>query len=282
MISYIVTTTSLTAVINGKEYTVARDNPSYNEIKKGIAEGADEATLEPLFDAAVAVKSYTAGKIEVRDGALYYEGEQVHNLVVDRIFDFMSEGLPHEPLLRFIERLMANPSRRSIEELYRFLEHKHMPITEDGCFLGYKGVTEDYKDVHTRSFDNTPGTINQMPRQKVDDDFRNGCSYGFHVGSLEYATGFGPRCVIVKVDPADVVSVPECSNCQKLRTAKYEVICDYQGALERNLYKAQPRTNVYDESFDEVDVDDDADGLDDYEAGYEAGRQAVLRAAQNA
>jgi hypothetical protein len=106
-----------------------------------------------------------------------------------------------------------------------------MPITDDGCFLGYKGVTNDYKDVHSGRFDNSVGAINEMPRNKVCDDFRQGCSYGFHVGSLEYATRWGPKTVIVKVNPKDVVSVPEDSNWQKLRTAKYEVVAKYTGPL---------------------------------------------------
>jgi hypothetical protein len=60
-----------------------------------------------------------------------------------------------------------------------------------------------------------------------------------HVGSLEYVRGFacgygtegGDRIVIVKVNPADVVSVPyDCQN-QKVRTCKYEVLREYTGPL---------------------------------------------------
>jgi hypothetical protein len=149
----------------------------------------------------------------------------------------MADGLPVEPLVNFLKNLLANPSKRSIEELYKFLEHKNMPITDDGCFLGYKGVRDDYMDVHSGRFDNHPGKVHEMPRSKVDDDFRRGCSYGFHVGSLEYATGWGPRTVIVKVNPKDVVSVPEDCNWQKLRTAKYEVIDNYNGPLPQNYTK---------------------------------------------
>ena len=66
----------------------------------------------------------------------------IHNHVVGRILDFMREGLPYKPLTRFVEKLMENPSRRAVNELYAFLEHKNMPLTPDGNFLAYKGVRE--------------------------------------------------------------------------------------------------------------------------------------------
>ncbi len=241
MISYIKTDEQITAVIGGQAYAISSDNPSYGQVKDAIANDECVDTIIDLFNAANAVKRYTHGDIEVSDyNELFYNGEQVHNVVVDRIFDFMSEGLPHEPLIKFLKRLLANPSKRAVDELYTFLEHKNLPITEDGHFLAYKGVREDYTDVHTGKFLNIPGAEFKMLRNLVDDDARQACSNGFHVGSLEYATSFGPRTVIVKVDPADVVSVPHDSQCQKLRTARYKVVCNYQGALPRALHSDDP------------------------------------------
>ncbi len=251
-INYIVTENGIAAVIDGEQYTITSDNPSYGEVKEAIIAREDPSYIADLFRTANAVKRYTKGLVEVRDGVLYYEGEEIHNVVVDRILSFMSERLPVEPLIAFLGRLLANPSRRSIEELYTFLEHGGFPITPDGCFLGYKGVNDNYTDVHSGKFSNRPGDVNEMPRQKVDDDFRRGCSYGFHVGTLEYATNWGSRTVIVKVDPADVVSVPEDCNFQKLRTSKYEVVCDFKGGITRPLANA----------FSPYNDDDDDNGWD--------------------
>jgi hypothetical protein len=44
--------------------------------------------------------------------------------------------------------------------------------------------------------------------------------------------------VIVEVDPADVVSVPY-SDANKLRTCKYRVVSDYQGALDNPLHSPE-------------------------------------------
>jgi hypothetical protein len=236
MISFIATINGITAVIAGREYTITSDNPTYGQVLDALKEHEPDSVIEDLFKLANAVKRYAKGNIEVVDeSTLLYKGEEINGLVVDRILKFMGEGLPVDPLIAFLERLLANPSRRAIAELYTFLEHKNLPVTPEGFFLAYKGVTQDYLDVHSRTFDNHPGAVHSMPRAKVDDDFRNGCSAGFHVGSLEYATGWGQRTVIVKVDPADVVSVPSDCDCQKLRTSKYAVVCDYQGALPETL-----------------------------------------------
>jgi hypothetical protein len=221
-LSYIVTDGGVTAVTpDGETYTVTNDNPVYQQVREAIIAREDEDRIIDLFRTANAV----------RNGSLFFQGEEIHNVVVDRIFDFMAEGLPVEPLLEFLKRLLANPSKRSVDQLYTFLEHKALPITEDGYLLAYKGVNEDYTDCHSGKFSNKPGVVNEMRRNQVDDDSNRGCSYGFHVGSLEYATGFGRKTVIVKVDPADVVSVPTDSSCQKCRTAKYEVLCDFNGPL---------------------------------------------------
>ena len=122
---------------------------------------------------------------------------------------------------------MANPSRRATEELYRFLEHKSMPLTPEGNFLAYKGVTSDFKDCYTRKFDNSVGQTLSMIRNSVCDDANVGCSNGFHAGSYEYAKGYassGGNLMIVEIDPSDVVSVPHDCDCQKLRTASYKVV----------------------------------------------------------
>ena len=147
----------------------------------------------------------------------------------------MQNGLPHQPLVRFLDKLMDNPSRRSVEQLYTFLRHKNMPFTPDGKFLAYKSIRTDWTDHYSGKFSNKVGDINSMPRNTVCDDSDIGCSYGFHAGSLEYAESFGAgnsHVVVIEIDPADVVSVPKDCDCQKLRTASYKVVGLLRKALE--------------------------------------------------
>lgn len=231
--SHITTVKGITAVIDGRVHTITSDNPSYQSVLQAIAAKRSPSFIAELFETANAVKRYSKGQIEISaDGSsLFFKGEEIRNTVVDRIFLFMEQGLPVDPLLRFLENLLQNPSKLSVDALYTFLENGDMPITEDGCFLGYKGLTADYKDCHTRTVDNRIGQKPKMPRRLVNDDPREICSDGYHVGTLAYATGFGERTVIVKVNPRDVVSVPSTNLSWKLRTCTYEVVADYEGAL---------------------------------------------------
>ena len=66
-----------------------------------------------------------------------------------------------------------------------------------------------------------------MERNKVDDNQNNTCSSGLHFCSKEYLSHFGgsdSRTMIVKINPADVVSIPTDYNNSKGRACKYVVV----------------------------------------------------------
>lgn len=93
-------------------------------------------------------------------------------------------------------------------------------------------MKSDFKDVHSGTFDNSPGKTLEMPRNKISDDPKEACHEGFHVGALGYAGSFNGdvgKMVICKVDPADVVCVPYDANQQKMRVCKYKVVGMYSG-----------------------------------------------------
>ncbi len=276
MIPYILTEKSLTAVINGKAHSMNSDHPAWEQAKDALGNEEWER-LEKLFDVQQAVEDYLDedAEIEIRDGQVLYQGESVHNLVVEKIMSFMRNGLPYKPLVKFLGKLMDNPSRRSVDELYRFLEHKNMPLTPEGNFLAYKGVNEDFTDKYSGKFDNSVGNVLEMRRNGVCDDANMGCSSGFHAGSYEYAKGYasgGGNLLVVEINPADVVSVPHDCNCQKLRTSKYKVVSVYETierpALEHELYDSS-----YDEEYDEsVETDEFNEG---WFAGYKQAKKEM-------
>ena len=276
MIPYILTDNSLTVVVNGKAHTMDRTNPAFTQAVDCLkSEDADK--LEQMFDTSKAVEDYVDGSIAVQDGVVRYQGHEVHNHVVERILDFMRGGLPYKPLVKFLDKLMANPSRRAVNELYGFLEHKAMPLTPDGNFLAYKGVQENFTDWHSGNFSNDVGAENEMPRNFVCDNADVGCSDGFHAGSLDYAEGFGRggNLMVVEINPADVVSVPNDSDCQKLRTCKYKVVSLFKRKLVEPLcdeYGDYSHEDIYGESdnYDEVEVNE-VDLDNKYDEGYNAG-----------
>jgi hypothetical protein len=139
----------------------------------------------------------------------------------------LEEGFSIEPMVLFMHNLLKNPSKRSVDELYGFLEKNNLPITPDGYFLAYKKVRNDFLDIHSGTMDNSPGTVVEMERYKVDDNKDQTCSTGLHFCGMSYLSHFGSggdRTVIVKIDPADVVSIPSDYNGAKGRACRYEVI----------------------------------------------------------
>jgi hypothetical protein len=262
--NYIITDETITAVINGKSYTIRRDHANAKMVINAIAEGRAEGDVEQLMDITKALDAYLGNSVEVKEGSVYHRGEVVDERIARRILNFMEEDLPVEPMTRFLENLYNNPSHNSRAQLYQFLEHKNMPITEDGCFLAYKSVDENYMDHHTGKFSNRVGQILTIARRSVDDNPENGCSYGFHAGSLEYASNFGGgerRVVIVKISPEDVVSVPNDCEFQKLRTAKYEVVANYTGPLPKTYAESYDSTE--DDNYEEDEVESEESNHDD-------------------
>ena len=265
----------LSILANGKWYQIASDHPKYAEILEALHGTEDE--IVKLIDMEAGVREYFNGSnVEVVNGFVKYNGEVVDTTLTKRILQFMREGLPFEPLVKFFENLMLNPSYRARQELYDFLENKNLPITEDGCFMAYKAVNSNYMDKWSGSINNSVGQVVEIDRGKVDDDREMGCSHGLHCGALDYvrsygSEGGGDHVMIVKIHPADAVSVPSDCEFMKLRTCKYEVLSETEWAdeLRKPLYAPDGQEYVYHNEFEPyLDSDDEEwfdDNYDDYD-----------------
>lgn len=213
---------------------------------------------------AKSIESWAKGKFTVKGETIYFDGADLPSAINSRITAMVRNGEDPTPVFNFWERLQKNPSFRSVKQLWGFLEHQNIPLTPEGCFLAYKSVRQDYKDHHSNTFVNTPGSVHEMPRNQISDDPDLACHDGFHVGAVEYARTFGTggRMVICKVDPEHVVCVPKDASQRKMRVCKYEVIGNYGTDL--------PSTSFKEESYDHVEDEEDEGEDDDYEDGSEA------------
>ena len=174
---------------------------------------------------------------------------------------------------------MDNPSGRAVNELYGFLEHRALPITEDGCLLAYKSVREDWTDWWSGTIINKVGEKVSIGRNRVDDNCDMGCSYGLHAGTIDYVSGYhgtSGHTVIVKINPKDVVSVPLDLDCAKIRVCSYEVVDVYEGELNKPVYSTQVGVQALVGMFDKMmashwyDEDqDEQDEQDEQEDQYE-------------
>ena len=229
---------TITLMLDNSNYTIDTEHPNYTRIKECLLEG-DADSLVDLVDIPKSITTYANGKCEVTDGVVHFNGVPIHNVLTERILHLMNEGFPFEPMLRFLENLMENPSKRAVDELYDFLQHKHLPVTEDGHFLAYKGTREDKYDRYSGTILNEVGHVIEMPRNQVDDERAHECSHGLHVGTIEYVRNYcTERMIIVKVNPRDCVSVPRDHDAQKLRVCRYEILSLYEGDLTAAAYNS--------------------------------------------
>jgi hypothetical protein len=238
----IVTASGACIIITGeKPFNISREHKLFPAFLEALNKN-DILELKKLINIANSVNEYVANtKLIIKNGTLYYDGEPLSGLLVDRILQLMAEKQDANNLIKFLDNLLQNPSKQSVDELYIFLEHcGDLPITEDGRFIAYKWVQDNYTDVHTGKFDNSVGKIISMPRNKVDDDRSVTCSTGLHVCSSGY-TKFGPRLMLVAVNPRDVVSVPDDYNNAKMRVCEYEVVDE----IDADAYTQGFKTSVY-------------------------------------
>ena len=256
---------NIALILNGKQFYVQKDDAIREQVLTLLKEEATDEDILSLIDKTTPVSNYLEdSEVMIKDGVVTYQGEEVHNSVTERIVKFMQEGLPVKPLVNFLKKLMENPSFSARNELFDFLDHRSLPITEDGCFLAYKAVKYNYTDKYSGKFNNAIGETITMARYGVDDDRGNGCGSGLHAGTLSYVQSYGSfsgdedsdRVVIVKIDPENVVSVPKDCDCLKLRCCEYSIVRNYEGEMEHNLYQ--------DDGEEWEDIDDYEDPHDYY------------------
>lgn len=231
------------------------DHPNWELIRQTILIDAqasdyvvDYTWLADQFDVAKAIArkfSRLSDRVVVRNGEVLFDGDVMENALTKQIVRFVEDNVDDwQPLVLFMENLMANPNPDSREQLYAFLENHDYTITTDGRFIGYKGVKgtgaddNPYRSIHAGKatvdgeeiegeIPNPVGALVEMPRSLCDSDRGKDCSRGLHVAEYGYASTWSheSKAVLeVLVNPRDVVSVPRDHNNAKVRTCRYRVL----------------------------------------------------------
>jgi hypothetical protein len=278
-ITYSATKDSLTVVVDGTASVVRKGTANYEKLKRALFEER-WAEVPGLLTVEKTVEGWAQGEFKVVNKAIQFKGSNVPDAISKRIMAMITKDEDPTPLLRFYERLDRNPSMRSVESLFGFLNHQGIPIEPDGTFLTYKSVRSDCKDHHSGTVDYTPskdGEDNKVvtvPRNKVSDDPRTACHFGLHVGAYKYASGFGAggKIIICRIDPEHVVCVPYDSNAEKMRVCVLEVVGFWNGRQMPSTTMdtddggaLSPQRRNEPVPADEDDFDPDAGYDDDYE-----------------
>lgn len=255
MFPYMIQGSVVTVVIDNQTHTITKTHPLFDEVKRCIREGEWDRVKDIIEPKKVIVK-FSNGTIRIDGDTVYYRDVEMHNSLTCRMIDMIKEGFDITPLVNFLGNLMMNPSKTAVSELYGFLEKNNLPITPDGYFMAFKKVNKNFYDIHSGTVLNKPAymmspsdlelikevqgkknevtvavannvTVISMERNEVDDARHNTCSTGLHFCSKEYLSHFGSTndpVVILKINPADVVSIPSDYNDSKGRTCAYQVV----------------------------------------------------------
>lgn len=215
--------------------------------------------------------SKVSSRASVRGNQILFDGRPIAQTLADAIIEFADQGKRKElkRLVRFAKRVEKNPSAESRENLYAWMRNGGLRFDKNGFLIAYKGVnfnpeTETYESTYggkSRAFVNgvprfgkipvNIGDVVTMPREEVDPNSGNTCSVGLHFGTQSYAADYGDYTLSVKIDPRDVVAVPNDVNRQKVRTCKYVVV-----DVMDNRYEY---TGIAYDGPDDYDTSDDED-----------------------
>jgi len=261
---------------DGSSYTVTHaETDKYAKAKELLAAKDDQALvalLNPRAKVSTLLAKSVNGRIKLEGGRVTDDtGMDLAPFLVEHLMWMAETDCDVQPLLNFMERLQANPSFQARTEIGEWAIKARMPITPDGFILAYKKVNKDYTSIHDGKFKNDVGTKVMMPggRGNVDDNRNNHCSRGLHFCSKDYLPNFGSsnpdeaRLLLLKIDPADIVSIPNDYSFTKGRAWQYEIVADVTDTVGVTANDSDKVFNrpVYD-PYAGDDSDDDEDYFD--------------------
>lgn len=210
------------------------------------------------------------GRMTVSSAGVTVDYEPIDPVLESHILRMLEEdGTPRDSanwrsFSKFIDNLYANQDDFVRKQLFGWMSFEDLygtglTLTEDGCFIGYKGcmgtpeAPESIRTGHAIAdgvhynghIPNKLGSTVEMPRSEVVADPAIACGPGLHVGTHKYAKSWAQGVLLtVKVNPRDVVSVPVDCAAQKIRTCRYEVIEIVENAYTQPTYSAKaPKTS---------------------------------------
>lgn len=275
-IAYTITPSSVNLLLHGRMRTLNSTHPNFSAVREALKNyglyGASpelEARIADLTDIPQFIAKVTAGRVKVGDNAVYFDDKEVRGVIAKRLLDMLGQGFNISPLARFLDRLMSNPIPTAADELYLWMEQSELPLTDDGCFLAFKKVKDDYKSYRDGQTDNSIGSkLPLLSEDSYDTDRRRTCSSGYHFCSFNYLSsyfGHKGRVVICKIAPEDVVSIPHGYNNAKGRAKTYEIIGEVPENEAQQFFVGKAVVN----GFGTYQGEKEIVGLDEWESDDE-------------
>jgi hypothetical protein len=232
-LKYVLKDNFLQVIYGGEPFTLNSTHPTFERLAAALRRGS-WAYVPKLISLARHLLDVSAGRVRVVGGKVFFKDMEVDDqLLTADILKLAADPEEVKSLLLFLDNLYENSSPEARAEFYPFWKDARLPLTDDGCFLAYKSVNNDFTDKYSGKVDNSVGNRILGSRKWFDEDYRTQCSRGYHVCSRQYGM-YGERVLAVKVNPRDVLS----ANGGKMRVVNYEVLADL-GRDYASLFREQ-------------------------------------------
>jgi len=141
---YIINSNAIVLFLDNKPMKFEKGSNQYAKIIETFdrPEDQQEAAVRKAIEKTAERAEKNGFKISPEE--VSYKGEILPQALADKVRSIHREGLPLNLFEKFWMNIKDNPSASSVRELYEFLAYKELPITEDGCFLAYKGLESDF------------------------------------------------------------------------------------------------------------------------------------------
>jgi len=276
-ILHTITTNQITLFIDGEQTIINKSHKNFDNILMALRK-AKYDVIPSLLKGTIFEKEDESGVFEYENTRVTASGLEIFinnkwillNTYVTNyiVAEYNSGNKNIKHLLKFVNHLIKNPSKNSVDQLYGFLEHHNLVIDEDGFVVAFKGIKEnDYSVMGNPNtivlqgetnekgqILNKVGSTIEISRLSCVDNPDASCAEGLHVGSYSFAKGWGTKFILVRFNPADAVSVPNNSTFHKCRVCRYEIIKELNKekpenkspvAKEKKVENSQEKLIVY-------------------------------------
>jgi len=229
---------------DGETKNLGSSDINFGVLTKRLAEEAPADEIRSLFQPVKSIATRLqrlSDRVTTDGNNLYFDGDALHDALADYILGLVrlenedADAPSWKPFVNFLEKLAQNPNEESRKSLYTFIQKHGLTIRPDGDFIAYKGIQNNLNSVRSGPgivdnkpmnghLPNKPGSILEMARSSVNSSTGVHCGVGLHVGTYEYAKGWGPTVTANAINPRDVVAVPDDGAFHKIRVARYEVL----------------------------------------------------------
>lgn len=230
--THLITNNSVTVFSNNFPYTADKTHPKFTQIVNKLRAGTFLSSDLSLFDLSIEIPTTIGNLVVSKNGVEFFNPNTntktpIHGTIADRILENWQNGFEITGLANFLGKLLQNPYKVVIDNLYNYLEKYKLAISEDGDIVGIKAIHPNYTSIFKPSFRYCfSGTISELLSELETNPLAS-TGRGLYFGFEQFVFGFGrpdSLVIAVKVNPAHIIGIPEDSGYQKMRAHTLNVL----------------------------------------------------------